>query len=61
MKRHKPKDRGRSSMCDGCPMRGVQYSAGTFTDFCKVDGTRIETQPVYCPHKPKEEEQWPES
>lgn len=58
MKRHKPKahDWPRPCLCENCPLRGAQYSAGEFIDQCKADGTINVTPPAYCPYKPKEGE-----
>ena len=57
MKRHKPKARswGRHDTCSECPHRKSVYCAGEFVDYCKVDGSVIETPPAYCPYRPGEE------
>lgn len=56
MKRHKPKhDRGRYlGICEKCLSRGVVYTFGTFTDYCKVDGTIIERAPAMCRFRQEE-------
>lgn len=57
MKRHKPKARSWPvhNLCRECPRRGVLYCTGEFVDYCKVDGSVIETPPAYCPYRPGEE------
>lgn len=56
MKRHKPKARSwwRRSLCEDCLSRGVYFN-GKFIDYCKVDGSVIETPPAYCPYRQGEE------
>lgn len=56
MKRHKPKTRswGLRSLCEECPHRKSAYAAGEFVDYCKIDGSVIETPPAYCPYRPQE-------